>query len=331
VSFFVSAALLSACARWTPPTIAPVAAGACRPATLRWFAPDDARERTRLDSWCAGVGDVVMQPPANVSQAQSIGIEDITFVSWNVHVGNADIKGFVNDLRQGLHTDGRKVGQYVLMLQEAVRTEGVPALAAGASGAGRIGARASAESIDIVQIARELGLSLIYVPSMRNGNSAEQPPEDRGSAILSTLALSNPIAVELPGERQRRVVIIARAGSLSVGAVHLDALGSWQRRLRLFWTPWLRDIQIRSVEPLLPEGPLVIGADLNTWHGRDELAVRVLDRITRDTPVSIRRQGLGLRVLDYLFFRAGEGRRAHYRQLENRYGSDHRPLVGWIE
>ena len=49
---------------------------------------------------------------------------------------------------------------------------------------------------------------------MRNGSSAGDPAEDRGSAILSTLPLSEPIAIELPGERQRRVVIIAQVGSI---------------------------------------------------------------------------------------------------------------------
>ena len=72
--------------------------------------------------------------------------------------------------------------------------------------------------IDIVAISRELGLSLIYVPSMRNGGSPDDPAEDRGNAILSTLPLSEPVAVELPGERQRRVVIIAKAASISVAS-----------------------------------------------------------------------------------------------------------------
>ena len=181
-----------------------------------------------------------------------------------------------------------------------------------------------------MQIGRELGLSLIYVPSMRNGASADDPAEDRGSAILSTLPLSEPIAIELPGERQRRVVIIARAASVSLAVVHLDALGGG-RRLRMFWTPWMRDVQVRSTAGLLPEGPLVIGADLNTWHGRDELAARFLGDLFRATPLSVDRHGLGLRVLDYMFFRAGPDRRARYRQVEHRYGSDHRPLVGWVE
>ena len=259
-----------------------------------------------------------------------IGIEDITFVSWNVHVGSGDIRAFVKDLTSGNHTAGRPVRHYVLMLQEAVRTDGAPPLTGAASGAARIRAHAPVAPIDIVQIGRELGLSLIYVPSMRNGASADDPAEDRGSAILSTLPLSEPIAVELPGERQRRVVIIARAASVSLAVLHLDALGD-RRRLRIFWTPWMRDVQVRSTAGLLPEGPLVIGADLNTWHGRDELAARFLGDLFRATPLSIDRHGLGLRVLDYMFFRAGPDRRAYYRQLEHRYGSDHRPLVGWVE
>jgi endonuclease/exonuclease/phosphatase family metal-dependent hydrolase len=264
------------------------------------------------------------------SRAETIRMDDITFVSWNVHVGSGDIRAFVKDLTNGDHTDRRPVHHYVLMLQEAVRTHGVPPFAEGAAGAARIPAHAPADPIDIVKIGSELGLSLIYVPSMRNASSAGDPAEDRGSAILSTLPLSEPIAVELPGERQRRVVIIAKAGSTSVAVVHLDALGGRQR-LRLFWTTWMRDVQVRATASALPAGPLVVGADLNTWHGRDELAARFLEQLFRATPLSIDRQGLGLRVLDYMFFRAAPNQRAHYRQVERRYGSDHRPLVGWVE
>jgi endonuclease/exonuclease/phosphatase family metal-dependent hydrolase len=329
-SLFLFTLFSSACVRVTPPALAPVSGGACRSATVQWFAPADAGERKRLDSWCAGVGSVAIQPLGDTTPARTIGLEAITFVSWNVHVGSGDIRAFVRDLRAGHHTDGRKVDEFVLMLQEAVRTDGVPAFAGGASGADRIAAHGTAASIDIVQIARELGLSLIYVPSMRNGKSADDPQEDRGNAILSTLPLMDPVAVELPGERQRRVVIVARAAPVSVGTVHLDALGGG-KRLWLFWTPWMRDVQIRSVASQLPDGPLVLGGDLNTWHGRHELVVRFLNGVARETSVTASRQGLGLRVLDYLFFRVGPNRRARYRHLANRYGSDHGPLVGWIE
>jgi hypothetical protein len=317
------------CVKWSPVAVRPAPAGSCRSEALQWFAPEDARHRARLDAWCAGVGIPALYDGATGDASSNITIEDIAFVSWNVHVGSGDIRTFVRDLKNGNHTR-RGVRHYVLMLQEAVRTEGVPPLTGTALGAARIPPHAPVPPIDIVQISRELGLSLIYVPSMRNGTSAAGPAEDRGSAILSTLPLSDPIAVELPGERQRRVAIIAKAASVSVAVVHLDALGG-TNRLRLFWTPWMRDVQIRSTAALLPGGPLVIGADLNTWHGRDEPSARFLRELSQETPLAIDREGFGLRVLDYLFFRAGADRRAYSRQVSNRYGSDHRPLVGWVE
>ncbi len=318
---------LTGCVRWSPLVMDATAAGSCRSSSLRWISPADAGERKRLASWCDGVGGAVIQPaPAG---AQAPALDDITFVSWNVHVGNGDIGAFVRDLRAGLHTGNRKVEHFILMLQETVRTEGVPPFAAGARGAAHIPAHLDRRT-DIVHVSQELGLSLIYVPSMRNGKSSTDPAADRGSAILSTFPLSEPVAVELPGERQRRVVIFAKLAAVSVGVIHLDALGS-ARRLWGFWTPWMRDVQVRALAALLGDGPLVLGADLNTWHGIDERAVHFLAKLPRATPVSLERHGLGLRVLDYLFFRAGEHRRAHYRQLSQRYGSDHRPLVGWIE
>ncbi|HKY22146.1 MAG TPA: endonuclease/exonuclease/phosphatase family protein [Vicinamibacterales bacterium] len=317
----------TACVRWSPPVMSPSAAGSCRSGSLRWIAPADPEERKRLDSWCRGVGQAVVEWAPFNDRVPALG--EITFVSWNVHVGNGDIRAFVKDLRAGLHTDNRKVGHFVMMLQEAVRTEGVPPFVDGASGAARIQAHIGG-TIDIIQISQELGLSLIYVPSMRNGSSVEDPPADRGSAILSTVPLSEPVAVELPAERQRRVLVFAKLADLSIGVIHLDALGG-AKRLWIFFTPWLREVQVRSAEALLKDGPLVLGADLNTWHGIDEQAVRFLKKLGRPTPVSLERHGSGLRVLDYLFFRAGDGRRAHYRQLARRYGSDHRPLVGWIE
>lgn len=329
--FFVVAVSLTGCVRWTPPTVSPIATGSCRSTTVQWLAPNDARERGRLDVWCAGVGVPTFRELISTGPAETIAMEDITFVSWNVHVGSGDIRAFVNDLRKGVHTDGRAVRHFVLMLQEAVRTQGVPPLRAGARGASRITAHTPIAPIDIVSVSSEIGpLSFIYVPSMRNGSSENAPNEDRGSAILSTVPLSAPVAIELPGERQRRVVILAKAGPVSVAVVHLDALGG-ARRLRLFWTPWMRDVQIRSMASALPPGPLVVGADLNTWHGRDEMAARALGKIFSATPLSIDRHGLGLRVLDYMFFRTSPDRRAHYRQVANRYGSDHRPLVGWVE
>jgi endonuclease/exonuclease/phosphatase family metal-dependent hydrolase len=325
------------CAHIKAPVMAPVLAGSCRSETLRWFAPSDDDHRHRLDSWCAGVGPAVLEAPASQdSGGVPVELEDVTFVSWNVHVGNGDIAAFVEDLRAGTLTDGRPVRHFVLMLQEAVRLGAVPPLVGRASGARRISAD-DASSIDIVDISRQLGLSLLYVPSMRNGNSSDDAPADRGSALLSTLPLSDPTAVELPGERQRRVAIMAKltlasadTAPLSVGVLHLDALGA-SKRLWVFGTSWMRNLQVKSIESLLPDGNLVLGADLNTWHGTTEPAARSLARLFADTEVSgAAKVGLGLRVLDYMFFRVSNNRFARYEMASQDYGSDHRPLLGRI-
>jgi endonuclease/exonuclease/phosphatase family metal-dependent hydrolase len=154
---------------------------------------------------------------------------------------------------------------------------------------------------------------------------------DRGNAIVSTLRLSDPIAVELPGERQRRVAIFAKlwlpsqdASLCSVGVVHLDALGA-PTRLWLFGTTFMRELQVKALAPLFPESDLVVGADLNTWHGRQEPALRFLGKLL-GTPVSIVR-GPGIRVLDYLFFRLRPDVIVHGTVAANDYGSDHHPLV----
>ena len=317
----------TACVRWSPPRMSAAPPGPCRTIALRWVSPDDDVERKRLASWCAGVGDALVRTSAAVNPPPRL--EAITFISWNVHVGNGDIQALVADLRAGRLAGGRKVCHLVLMLQEATRAEFVTPFDDTASGAARIAARDS-RSLDIMQVSRELDLSLIYVPSMRNGRSQTDPASDRGSAILSTLPLSDPVAIELPGERQRRVVILAKAGDVSVGVVHLDAFGG-RGRWWIFWTPWMRERQAKSLAPLLADAPLVLGADLNTWHGAHEQAARVLAGLPDATPVSVERPGLGVRVIDYLFFRAGAERRARYRQVASRYGSDHYPLVGWVE
>jgi endonuclease/exonuclease/phosphatase family metal-dependent hydrolase len=332
---FVSA-IASSCVRTMPPAMTPALAGSCRSESLRWFAPDDASYRARLDSWCAGVGAPAVHHQAVDDGSDGVTLLDVTFVSWNVHVGNGNLGSFVDDLRAGALTGGRPVHHFVLMLQEAVRTKGVPAFGSGASGAARI--KASPRSaIDIVEECRTLGLSLVYVPSMRNGNSVDEDAADRGSAILSTLPLAHPTAIELPGERQRRVVVTAQLASVfdngsavSVGVVHLDALGA-PSRLWLFGTTWMRELQLQSIKEFLPDGTLVLGADLNTWHGTSEPVVRSLEGLFADTPVTLERHGLGLRVLDYMFFRAGTNRTARYHQVAEPYGSDHRPLIGWIE
>jgi endonuclease/exonuclease/phosphatase family metal-dependent hydrolase len=320
----VTLAMAGACAHARPPRMAPQVTGSCRSDLARWYAPDDAAERARLDAWCAGVGPVGMFNGAGPADA-AVPLSDIAFVSWNVHVGNGDLRAFVEDLRSGRLTNGRVPRHFVLLLQEAVRMMSVPPLAAGAKGARRIGA-AHQDTEDIQVLAVRLGLSIVYAPSMRNGNAARDPATDRGNAILSTLPLSDPTAIELPFERQRRVALLAKVAlseseSLPVGIIHLDATDA-TRHLRVFHARSWRATQALAVESLLPQGPVVLGADLNTWLsglGSEEPAARSFRQLLGGNP------GRGI---DYLFFRGSAT--AHYEVVSSKYGSDHHPLIGWF-
>jgi endonuclease/exonuclease/phosphatase family metal-dependent hydrolase len=277
--------------------------------------------------------------PVTISQdkaapAEGVPLRDIVFVSWNVHVGNGRVSAFVDDLRSGRLTNGQAPRHFVLLLQEAVRLTGVPEFGSHAEGARRIrAAHQEEESIDT--LSRTLGLSVVYAPSMRNGKRGQDPASDRGSAILSTLPLSNAMAVELPIERQRRVALFADVAvsdvqTLPVGVIHLDATDA-ARHLWVLGTRSWRAAQAAALESLLPKGTLVVGADLNTWLGAGEPASQYFHHLFANNPANIDNSGARRRALDYLFFRGAESAAdAHYQVVSNQYGSDHHPLIGWF-
>jgi hypothetical protein len=259
-----------------------------------------------------------------------------------MHVGGGDAVALVRDIRMKRLREGRPARHIVLLLQEAVRLGDVPAMVPGASSAGWIGPAGLPNEVGA--LARELGMSILYVPSMRNGATAARGTfSDRGNAILSTLPLLDPVAVELPGVRQRRVGIVARipvrlgesALALPVGVAHLDATTA-AKRLWLTGASEIRALQAQSLTSAYPSGPAVLGADLNTWKGSEEPAARHLLGFFTSTPAMPRDATFkgssflpGL-VLDYLFFRAPAGFEARYERISDRYGSDHHPLVGWF-
>jgi endonuclease/exonuclease/phosphatase family metal-dependent hydrolase len=300
----------------------------------------DGRDKTRLDSWCAGTGPLLFRPEAADGLHDSASsIDDLVLVSWNVHVGGADIDRFVTDLRSGRLSGGRHPRHIILLLQEVVRSGGVPSrVPAGASAARPIASEESIGRNDVAHLADRLEMSLFYAPSMRDGRSESRrhPAADRGNAILSTLPLADAVAIELPGERQRRVAVAARipidAGGerirLSVSAAHLDTLGA-PRTLWLLGAAAARGKQARSLAGALPDGPLILGADLNSWMGTGEPAVRTLLDGFPSTPSGAREATVrGGLVLDYMFFRLPSGWRAHFERASERYGSDHYPLIG---
>jgi endonuclease/exonuclease/phosphatase family metal-dependent hydrolase len=274
-------------------------------------------------------------------------LDSVLIVSWNTHSGNGDLNRFIEDLRLGVLTGGRKTDHFVLLLQE-VRREGPPVprtFPLWAQTTSRIITSPTGECLQMHQIADRYDLDVFYVPAMRNSCREEPgPPEDRGGAIVSTLPLHKLTAIELPIERQRRVTIGATvhgktcAGepwTLSVWNVHLENRSKWYRLTRSFEEGRLR--QTRFLLDAIPAGePSVLAGDFNTWfRASEEPAV---DLVRRHFPLpetippeKTQRRTLGIyeSQVDYVFFRLPEGWCGRYRRIDDTYGSDHYPLMAW--
>ena len=296
------------------------------------FSGDTARA---LQAWRASAGAPVVDRTARA--CRETPLDSILVISWNTHLGHADLRAFVADLRAGRVVRGRPINHFVILLQEAYR-EG-PAVPAAASGNGCT-RRMGGVGPDIEDTADSLGLALFYVPAMRNG-CGSSPRQDRGNAILATLPLTNLRAVELPLARQRRVAAMAelagqttdgREWRLVVASVHLE------NRARGGPRSWIH-ARARQAQALVAELPdsalLAVGGDLNTLSGPREPAVRIIsgkfanspEHQDQDTFVSyvvMRSQ------LDYLFFRCYGQHRATYWRAGQRYGSDHYPIMGFV-
>lgn len=309
---------------------------------VEWKGPRSGNQRHQLNAWCAAVGPAVFGGWADPPTSR---VDTVVVVSWNLHVGGGDLEGLVRDLREGALTGGRPPAHFVLLLQEAHRKDDtVPAFQpAFALGSGVYASPPGQPRRDIVEAAERLGLSLFYAPSMRNGVAEGEPePEDRGNAILSTLPLADPVAIELPVARQRRVALAAHvrlgpsdddARQLLVGSVHLenDAAGfASDEQARL--------VQTEALLEGLPESDAAVAAgDYNTWRGaQEEALVPVMLEAFPDTPplppgpTYIRGFGLLRRYLDYVFVRLPDGAHASVHRVPDAYNSDHFPLVATV-
>jgi endonuclease/exonuclease/phosphatase family metal-dependent hydrolase len=311
-------------------------------AKVRWVRAGSSEDAASLDPWCAAVGGPLLTGPETSPVAAPV-VDGLAVVVWNVHVGSAALERLVAELRAGEINDGRPVEHFVLLLQEAVRVgSSIP----GAVPSGAFFARAIAAPVDpsrsIEALAARAGLFGFYVPSMRNGAEYR---EDRGNAILSTLELSDPVAIELPYERQRRVAVSAsvsiplRNGKLAplrVVSAHLDNASRGIRFWRSFGTGRAR--QARGLlEALDGEAAVVLGGDFNTWFGesQEEAIVLLRDRFPSPArmPAAVTYSppwGLPERQVDYLLLRLPAGWQARYRVAPDRRESDHAPLVGWL-
>lgn len=340
----------------------------------------DGPDRTAQEEWRRGVGPALFMDPdpgtpprergpspmraaAATAGGHRFDPSVLRVVSWNVRVGAGRLSEFLASLPGDAARAGSPGAPLVVLVQEALRRGGgVPSLDPSPPPPVRTARRIAdplpggAEPEDVVAVARHFGLSLLYVPSMRNGGRSD-PLEDRGNAILSTLPLSHPFAIELPLERQRRVVAGARVrlgtpdgGTPEVGllSVHLENRPPWGRFWRL--PPRGRARQAEALlhllegaeggdaggaAPAFPSGtPILLGGDLNSWWGQQgEPAVRRLRArfpLPRTLPAEpTHHWELGMdRQSDYLLARAGASWGFDCLRHPEEWGSDHWPLIG---
>jgi endonuclease/exonuclease/phosphatase family metal-dependent hydrolase len=299
----------------------------------RLAEPSDAGEMAR---WCRAVGTPLM---INAPAAEAPPLEAFVTLSWNAHLGEGRLPDLIAALKAGEFTGGRPVRHFAVLAQELYRRgDAVPEFDAGGRSAFAITAE-NPEEADVEDHAASLGLSFFYVPSMRNGAALR---EDRGNAIISSEPLLDPVALELPLARQRRVAIAAAVNVSTPAGVkrlelvdaHLEPLSS-PRTLWIFKNP--RGRQVRAILDLLATprftgdaiAGIVLGGDFNMVKGgdREEAYQHARAWATSLKQEDTRRTHLMGRI-DYLFFRLRDGWHGSTRRLDRRFGSDHNPVLG---
>lgn len=305
---------------------------------VQWRSTDEA-DASELSRWCRAVGAPVFFSPA-VTSATPPDLDDLVVLSWNAHLAEGELDKLIAQLRNGDLTDGHPVSHFVLLVQELYRRgDAVPAFDARDRSAHAILPR-DPDSADIDDHAAALGLTVLYVPSMRNG---PQLREDRGNAILSTEPLLDPFAIELPLARQRRVALGAAVEvntasgpkRLELINAHLEPVSS-PKTLWVFKNP--RGHQVRALLRLFEEprftntsqlAGVVLGGDFNTVRsGAREEAYQLARNWSSGLDSEDARNTHMMGRLDYLFFKLPGGWSASTRRLDERFGSDHYPVMG---
>jgi len=305
---------------------------------LMWHAPAD--DDPSLDRWCRAVGPpIFLATPLQHIADRPPSMREIAVVTWNAHLAEGRLDELIAALRDGRFTGGEPVQHFVLLIQELYRRgSDVPLFTPDMRSAFAITARRP-DAPDAADFSRRLGLSFLYVPSMRNGANLL---EDRGNAVISTEPIAMAVAQELPLARQRRVAIgvavDVTSGSetrrLALIDAHLEPLSA-PATLWIFRNP--RPRQMRAVLTLANStifGPTelagtVIGGDLNTILGGAEERTYGIGRAwSRGLIHEDRRPTHQMGRLDYLFFRSRAGWTLSTTRIDDKFGSDHHPVIG---
>ena len=182
----------------------------------------------------------------------------------------------------------------------------------------------------------------------RCGTAGAQPiPKIAGTPSSPRSRSLNLTAIELPFERERRVAISADiAGTTTAGTpwrirlvnLHLDARSSWRKS-----PSQLRSRSRRgrcsgcSKRCATTTRYAVLGGDFNSWvGGADEPAVRMPQERRlrpRDAAPRVHLEPAAGSSESSTTCSIGfpPARRPDTREIEDAYGSDHRPLLGWVQ
>jgi endonuclease/exonuclease/phosphatase family metal-dependent hydrolase len=322
--------------------------------SVRWYRAGEDRDVRLASRWCATVGEAVLRlQPGAAFAAWERGV-GLDIASWNMQINGGDLYGFMAG-EFGLDCSGERPRleqgrpPFVLLLQEAWRySEALPFTEGSRIVPWAIDEEQSAwdpatprpvleGEHDILETAQACGLSLVYVPSARNGpDTGDRPREDKGNAILSVLPLSTPIGLDLPLEGGRKVAVaatvVAPGGErVRVVSSHLDVASTLVRALTSGNQTRSRQAKglIDGLAKAERDGPLtdivVVGGDFNAWVA-NETTLKLMRQAFPDSPEW---DGLGTRGSfppDHMFFRRGSSRAftvEGYQRIGEPYGSDH--------
>jgi endonuclease/exonuclease/phosphatase family metal-dependent hydrolase len=326
---------------------------------ISWFGPTDSRDRRANGVRCRTSGPpVVIESPGAFFEALHPG-DSLAIFSWNVAVGGGDLLAFLEQevgiVCLGSETRASTAFPYfALLLQEAFRrSEDLPPLDDPGLAARRsVHAPHPRGDPDVLEVAGLCGLATFYVPSARNG--ADVPGEgrlDKGNAILSTLPLSDLLAVENPFETERKVSVAASVptpgfAQLRLVSAHMEVTSTFRRALltgnqtRARQAAGLIEALRAHEEEQGRSPPTLVGGDFNTWSG-GESALKMVRAAFPDSPPWDGLSTMGPFPTDHIFFRKGstggdpvEGPSPlvadSYRRIDRRYSSDHHGRFVWL-
>jgi len=312
---------------------------------LRWYRAVGERDRRLAAQWCATVGSPEYRPEATSQFPPWTAGQGLEVVSWNTYLGGGDVYRFLRnelglDCASSPPTLAEGARPFVLLLQEVWRYDpGLPFVeSSSVIPLTTDHGREVEGGPSLITVAERCGLAFVYVPSARNGpDTGTRPGVDKGNAVLSTLPLSSPVALDLPLEGGRKVAVGATVRApggerIRMVSVHLDVASTLVRTLVTGNQTRARQASgvIDGLEKAERDGPptaaTLVGADMNSWVGT-ETALQLMWRAFPESPAwdSLGTAMLGLPT-DHVFFRRGRSVRLdgeRYRRIEDRYGSDH--------